>query len=195
MAPVWAVWSFQALGPKSGFHCSVPRRLLRLSYSFFAETFAELVGVLDDLFHGDVAHGDEGTHVGGTLARMGAVMLGHVDEFGGFLHHLIGGFEDGLGLADEGDDGAVGCLAGVDVEELHAIDLFNLGSHLVDDIHVAAFADIRHAFNELFHDVLFLVCCKDTLFFMSDKIILGPFPYEATTETAWQFFSQTLKYY
>ena len=118
---------------------------------FFAEATAEFVGILDHLVHGDVGHGNEWADVGGALARVGAVVLRHVDELGGFLDHLVGGLEDGLGLTDEGDDGAVGGLAGVYVEELDTFDLFNLGSDLIDDIHVAAFAYIRHAFNELLH--------------------------------------------
>ena len=93
---------------------------------------------------------------------MCAVMLGHVDELGGFLDDLEGGFEDGLGLSYESDDSAVGGLAGVNVEEFDAIDLLNLGSNLIDNIHVAAFADIRHAFNELFHFFRVFVLCKDT---------------------------------
>ena len=82
---------------------------------------------------------------------MGAVVLRHVDKLGGFLHHLVGGFEYGLGLTHKGDDSTVGSLAGIDVQQLHTFHLLNLGSHLIDDIHVAAFTDIRHTFNKLFH--------------------------------------------
>ena len=141
-----AVGQVAALGNKGGVLVAVDGDL-----QFLAEALAQLVGILDHLFHSDVAHGDEGADISSTLTGVGTVVLGHIDKFGSLLHHLIGGFEHRLGLTHEGDDGAVGGLAGVDIEELHTFDLLNLGSHLIDDIHVAALADIRHAFNKLLH--------------------------------------------
>ena len=109
------------------------------------------MGILHHLFHGDVAHGDEGTHVGGTLTRVGTVVLAHVNEFGGFLHHTVSGFAHRLRLTHEGDDGAVGSHTGIHVQQLDAFHFLDFSGHLVNDILVAAFADIRHAFDELFH--------------------------------------------
>ena len=131
----------------------------------FTETFAEFVSILNNFVHSDIGHGDEGAYIGGTLTRVGTVVLAHVDEFGCLLDNLVGGLENRLGFTDEGDDGAVGGLAGVDVEEFHTLDLLNLGSHLIDDIHIAPFADIGHTFNKLLHLAEYLVFCKDTFFF------------------------------
>ena len=79
--------------------------------------------------------------------------------------HLIGGFEHGLGLADKSDDGAVGGLTGIDIEQFDTLDLFDLGGDLIDNIHVAALADIGHTFNKLLHYFRFYVFCKDTIIF------------------------------
>ena len=143
-----AVGQVAALGDEGGVLVAIDGNLQLL-----AEALAQLVGILDDLFHGDVGDGDEGADVGGTLTGVSTVVLGHVNELGGFLDDLVGGFEDGLGFTDEGDDGAVGGLTGVDIKEFDTFDLLNLGSDLIDDIHVAAFAYIGHAFNELFHNI------------------------------------------
>ena len=105
-----AVSEVAAFGDEGGVLVAVDGYL-----ELFAEATAELVGVLDHFVHGDVGHGDEGADVGGALARVGAVVLRHVDELGSFLDHMVGGLEDGLGLTDEGDDGAVGGLAGINV--------------------------------------------------------------------------------
>ena len=152
-----AVGQVAALGDEGGVLVAIDGDL-----QLFAEALAQLVGVLDNLVHRDVAHRDEGAHIGGTLARVGTVMLRHVDKLGGFLHHLVGGLEHGLRLTDEGDDGTVGGLAGVHIEKLHTLDLFNLGSDLIDDIHVAALADIGHTFNKLFHNCIKFYFCKCT---------------------------------
>ena len=113
---------------------------------------------------------------------MGAVVVAHVDEFSGFLHHAESGLASLLGLAHKGDDGAVGGLAGVHIKEFHTLDLLNLGGDLVNDIQVASFADLGDAFDKLFHIVLCLyyyslfystlqqipaqsAFCKYTLFF------------------------------
>ena len=120
-----------------------------------ADALSKAMCILDGLLHRDVADGDEGAHVGGTLARMGAVMLAHIYQFGGFLDHAIGGLASLLGLTDEGDDRAVGGLARIDVQQFHAFNFFDLGGDLVYDVHIAPFADIGHAFDKLFHRYLF----------------------------------------
>ena len=127
-----------------------------------AQAFAQFVGIFHHLFHSDVADGDEGAHIGGTLAGMGAVVVAHVDEFSGFLHHAESGLACLFGLAHKGDDGAVGGLAGIYIKEFYSLDLLNLGGDLVNDIHVASFADIGDALDKLFHILLFL--CYYSLF-------------------------------
>ena len=48
--------------------------------------------------------------VGGAVARMGAGMLAHIDQFGRPLDHPEGGFTYGLGGTDKGDDRPVGLI-------------------------------------------------------------------------------------
>ena len=129
---------------------------------FLTEALAQLVGILDHLFHGDVAHGNQGANVGGTLTGVGTVVLGHVDKLSGLLNHLISSLKHRLGFTYEGDDSTIGSLTRVDVKEFHTFHLLNLGSHLIDDIHVAPFADIGHAFNKLLHFFIFYILCKYT---------------------------------
>ena len=78
-------------------------------------------------------------------------MLAHIDEFGGLAHASYGGLEDGLGFADERHDRAVGGLARVNVKQTHLPALLYLGGDGVDHRAVAALAEIRHAFYDLFH--------------------------------------------
>ena len=112
------------------------------------------MGILNGLIHGDVADRDEGAYIGGTLTGVSAVMLTHVDEFGGFLHHTEGGLASLLRLTHEGDDSAVGGGTRVDVEKFDTFNLLDFSGHLVDDIHVASFADIGDALNQLFHNYI-----------------------------------------
>jgi len=53
------------------------------------------------------ADGDEGDDVGGADAGMDTVLLGEVDELGGFACGAGGCFDDAGGSAGDGDDGAV----------------------------------------------------------------------------------------
>ena len=55
-----------------------------------------------------------------------------------------------------GDDSTVRCLAGIHVQKLHTFHLLYFGGHLVNDIHVAALADIGHALDKLFHFYIYL---------------------------------------
>jgi len=80
--------------------------------------------------------------------RVLAVVLGHVDELLGLAGGADGGLDHRLRRADEGDHRAVGGLARVDVEEFDALDGFDLVGDLPDDGQVAAFAEIRDAFDE-----------------------------------------------
>ncbi len=84
---------------------------------------------------------------------MGSLVLAHVDEFGGLLHSLESGFDDRFGAADEGDDGAVGGFAGVDVEQADAARPLDGRSDAPDHLPVASFAEIGDAlYDSLFHD-------------------------------------------
>ena len=84
---------------------------------------------------------------------MRAVVLRHVDQFGGLLHPFEGGLDDRLGLADESYDRTVGRLARVDVEQFDALDGFDRRRDLPDDVLVAALAEIGHAFYDTFFHI------------------------------------------
>ena len=85
------------------------------------------------LLEGDAADGDEREHVCGSDARVCAGVAAHVDELSCASHAAESGLHHGLGLADEGDDGAVGGLSGVYVEHFHAFHLFDCIYYTVDD--------------------------------------------------------------
>ena len=81
------------------------------------------------------------------------MVVAHIDKFGSFLYNTEGGLACLLWFAHESDDSAVGGLAGIHVKEFYTFYFFNLGCHLVNDIHVASLADIGNALDKLFHDV------------------------------------------
>ena len=119
---------------------------------FVGDALGQLPGQLGALLQCDAADGDERQDVGSADARVCPVVLAHVDELSGLPHGLEGCFHDGSRFAHEGDDGAVGGLSGVDVEESDAFGVFYLGGDLPDGFRVAPFAEIGHAFHDLsFH--------------------------------------------
>ena len=84
---------------------------------------AGLAGEDGALGQGGSADGDEGDDVGGADAGMDAVLLGEIDEFGGFASGADGGFDDAGGRAGDGDDGTVVSRVEGPVEQAHAFDL------------------------------------------------------------------------
>ena len=78
------------------------------------------------------------------------MMVAHVDDLCGFLCSTESGFADSRRLAHEGDDGAVGGFARVDVEQADAVHRLNSVCNLFDNAHVAALTEVRHALNDLF---------------------------------------------
>ena len=78
-------------------------------------------------------------------------MLRHINEFGGLLHHAVSGFANIFRFTDKSDDGAVGGHARVDIKQFDAFHFFDFSGHLIDDVHIAAFADVRYTFDKLFH--------------------------------------------
>ena len=75
------------------------------------------------------------------------VVLPHVYDLAGLLRSTEGGLHDSLGPTYEGDDGAVGGLAGVHIEEADTFHRLYLVCNLLDDTHVAPLAEIGHALN------------------------------------------------
>ena len=93
---------------------------------FVGNALGQLACQFGAFLQGDAAHGDEGQHIGGADTRVCPVVLAHVDHLSGFAHGAECGFHHGVGVAHEGDDGAVGGLARVDVEQAYAFGLFYL---------------------------------------------------------------------
>ena len=63
---------------------------------------ADVPGHGDAVFNGDAFDGNEGNDVGGAHARMRALVLGEVDEFGGLANAANGGLLNGFALRRRG---------------------------------------------------------------------------------------------
>jgi hypothetical protein len=81
---------------------------------------------------------------------MGTVMPAHVNEFTRRADGTEGGFANGLRLTNKSDDGTVGGLTGVNVEQQYALDTFHGIGYLLNDIWIAPLTKIRHALYKLF---------------------------------------------
>jgi hypothetical protein len=92
---------------------------------------------------------DEGDDVGGSDARVDAVLLGEVDEFSGFACSTGGGFDDAGRRAGDSDDGAVVGFIERPVQQANAFDLHR-GDDLGDFGCVGAFREVRDAFDDGF---------------------------------------------
>jgi hypothetical protein len=88
---------------------------------------------------------------------MGTMMLSHVDELASTLYALERGLYDSLWAADKCHDCTVGCLTRIHVQDLHTTGLLNSSYDRIDYFHVAAFTEIRHAFDDSFHMYVFVL--------------------------------------
>ena len=80
------------------------------------------------------------------------MVLPHVNQLSCLPYRPEGGLHHGFRLTDEGDNRAVGGLAGVDVEQCDTGRARYLGSNLFDGLCVAAFAEIGDAlYDSSFH--------------------------------------------
>ena len=80
---------------------------------FGGDALCQLAGQGGTLLEGDASHGNERQHVGGTHARMGSVVLTHIDELTGLAHTTEGSLHHLVGRTDKGDNGTVGSLTWV----------------------------------------------------------------------------------
>ena len=126
------------------------RRFIRVDRDaeFFPDPFAEGAGVLRRLRHTDPRDRDQGADVRGAHPGMFAVVLPHVDQFGRFGDAAEGRLDHRRGGAGEGHHGAVSGLPRVHVQELGALDRLEPGGDAADDLRVAAFGEVRHAFDQ-----------------------------------------------
>ena len=98
-----------------------------------------------------------GAHTGdiaaGMLAEAGvfAVVLRHVDQLGGLSGRPEGRLLDRFGFADERDDGAIGALARVHVQQADALDALDGGGDLADHGTVSALGEIGNTLDYFLH--------------------------------------------
>ena len=103
---------------------------------------------------------------------MRAVVLSHVNQFAGFLHSLKSGLNHRCGVTDKSDHSAVGSLSRIHVQQFHAISAADDVGDLFDDVHVAALAEVGHAFHDLSFVTHVLVVMFMVLVFCAAKLLL-----------------------
>ncbi len=95
---------------------------------------------------GDAVNRDERDDIGRAHARVRALMLGEVDQFGGFAYSSDGGFLNGFALADEGYHTTVVVGIHLAVEEIDPGNFHGFDNG-IDFGRVAAFGKIRNTFD------------------------------------------------
>ena len=80
-------------------------------------------------------------------------MLAHVNQFTCFLHGQECGLNHHVGATHKGYHRSVGGLSWVYIEQFNTFNLFDNTGYLVNDFHVAAFAEIRHTLYKLLYIV------------------------------------------
>ena len=118
---------------------------------FVGNALGELARNLGTLLKRNSAHGYNGQHIGSAYTRMSAVLLAHINKLCGLAHSSEGSLHHISWLAHEGYDSTVGCLAGVDIKQLHTLNALYRVCYLTDYAHVATFAEIRHTLYNLLH--------------------------------------------
>ena len=78
-------------------------------------------------------------------------MLAHINDLARFLDSLERSFHHRIRFAHESDHGTVGRLPRIHIQKLHTFNLFHFIGNLLDNRHVAAFAEVRHALDDFFH--------------------------------------------
>ena len=114
---------------------------------FVPDAAAGLMRESGAVIESEPADGNEGDDVGCAEARVNAGVAREVDEFGCGANGREGCRADGLGRAREGHDRAVVVGVRSDVEELDAGGGGDGASDARDDDGIAAFGEIRHAFD------------------------------------------------
>ena len=82
---------------------------------------------------------------------MSAVMVTHIDKFASLFHNLESGLYHRLGTAHKGNHRAVSGLAGVNIQKFHTRGTLDNCRNLIDNSHVAPFAEVGHTFHKSVH--------------------------------------------
>ena len=115
------------------------------------DLLAEATRQVDALLDPGESERNEGDDINRTDARVGALVLRHVDELEGATHRGRRRPDHRLGAARERDHTAiVGHVAGV-IEHGHAVDRRDGMHDLLDHFAAPSFAEVRHAFNQSRH--------------------------------------------
>ena len=97
---------------------------------------------------------------------MRALVTAHVDQLGSPPDPCESGLDDRFGFADEGDDRAVGRLAGVHIEQFHAAGRLDGRGNLSDHVFIASLAEIGDAFDD---SVCHRIVALEFLYFKGNK--------------------------
>ena len=111
----------------------------------------ERPGRFDALIHRHAGNRHDRADVERAHARVGALVLGHVDEASGGNRAPECRIADGSGCADEGVDRAIRVGARVDIEEPDAADARNRPGDCVDHRPVTPLGEVRNALDEWGH--------------------------------------------
>src|ERR1035438_7258035 len=103
------------------------------------------------ILQGNARDWDEGDDVGGADAGVRAGMHVHVDQFEGLAGTENGRFANRFGVACEGDDAAIVIGVHFPVEDVDIGDAAHGLDNRIDLGGVAAFREIRYAFDQSFH--------------------------------------------
>ena len=74
---------------------------------------------------------------------MGSMMLAHINQFTRRLDSTESSFAHGIGLTDKGNNGTVGCFAGVNVQQQHPFYTLDGCTNLFNNIRITSFTEIR----------------------------------------------------
>ncbi len=109
---------------------------------------ADRVSEFNALRHCGIGQGNERQNVEGAQARVNAAVGAEVDEVASFTGGNEGRLGDGVGTSGKGDDAAVVIPIAGAVENQDAGDAAHGGSDAVDARNVAAFREVRDAFDD-----------------------------------------------
>ena len=135
-----------AIGAQRGLAVEVDRQLEELR-DLLAESACQVHALLEP--RGAERH--EGDDVNRPDARVGTLVLLHVDQLQGASHGRGSGLHDRVRRTGEGDDAAVVRLVTRVVEQRHPVDLAHGADDLLDHLGTATLGEVRDAFDQVGH--------------------------------------------